>query len=118
MALEWQYERLKEDGSIQIISSDFTNDTDRKITGKIVMNVKAYFDENPDEWKRLGFTRHILHQPKEIEFNPQTQFVVMSTKQVDEYTIEDTLFVIDKSEEQLAFEEMLAVCERDTITFE
>lgn len=107
----WQYDKLQEDGTIKTISGDFKNDPDGKITGHIVMNVKAWFDENPDEWKRRGWTKHILHQSKEVEYNKQTQFLVKATRQVDEYTIEDEFFVLDKSEEQLAFEEMLAVAE-------
>ena len=32
-------------------------------------------------------------------------------KQIDEWTVEDTYHVLDKSEDQLLFEEMLAVSE-------
>lgn len=105
----WQYDKLQEDGKIKTISGDFQNDPDGKITGHIVMNVKAWFDENPEERIRLGWTKHILHQSKEVEYNKQTQFLAKSIRQVDEYTIEDEFFVLDKSEEQLAFEEMLTV---------
>lgn len=107
----WQYDKLQEDGTIKIISGDFTNDPDGKITGRIVMNVKAWFDENPEERIRLGWTKHILHDFKEVEYNRQTQFLTKVPRQVDEWTIEDEFFVLDKSEEQLAFEEMLAVAE-------
>lgn len=105
----WQYDKLQEDGTIKTIGGDFQNDPDGKITGHIVMNVKAWFDENPEERIRLGWTKHILHQSKEVEYNKQTQFLAKSVRQVDEYTIEDEFFVLDKSEEQLAFEEMLTV---------
>lgn len=115
--MSWQYDKLQEDGSIKTIAGDFQNDYDGSITGKIVMNVKAYFDENPDEWKRLGWTKHILHSPKEVDYNKQTQFLVESTKQVDEYTIEDEYLVLDKSEEQCAFEEMLSVAQGASATF-
>ena len=104
----WQYDKLQEDGKIKTIS-DFQNDPDGKITGHIVMNVKAWFDENPEERIRRGWTKHILHDTKEVEYNKQTQFLAKSVRQVDEYTIEDEFFVLDKSEEQLAFEEMLTV---------
>ena len=50
------YMRLKEDGTIEHCP---TYDYDGKITGKIVVNVQAYFDENPDERKRLGWIKHI-----------------------------------------------------------
>lgn len=106
----WQYDKLQEDGKVKSVYSS-TNDTDGTITGHIVMNVKAWFDENPEERIRLGWTKHILHDTEEIEYNKQTQFLAKSVRQVDEYTIEDEFFVLDKSEEQLAFEEMLAVAE-------
>lgn len=106
----WQYDKLQEDGTIKSVFNG-TNDPDGKITGKIVINVKAWFDENPKERIRLGWTKHILHDVKEVEYNRQTQFLAKSVMQVDDYTIEDQYFVLDKSEEQLAFEEMLAVAE-------
>ncbi len=108
--LKWHYEKLDEDGKIQTVGS-YTNDADAKITGKHVINVKAYFDENPAERIRLGWTKHIEHNPSEVEYNKQTQFVITSTRQVDPYTVEDELHVLDKSEDQLAFEEMLAVAQ-------
>ncbi len=114
--LKWHYEKLDDEGKVQRVYSG-TNDADAKITGKHVINVKAYFDEHPEEWKRLGWIKHIEHDPKEIEYNKQTQFVVTSTRQVDPYTVEDELHVLDKSEDQLAFEEMLAVAEGGGIVF-
>lgn len=108
--LKWHYEKLDEKGEIKQVTN-YTNDADGKITGKYVMNVKAYFDENPEEYKRLGWTKRIKHDAKEIEYNKQTQFVVKSTRQIDPYTVEDELHVLNKSEEQLAFEEMLTVAQ-------
>ena len=108
---KWQYDKLQEDGTIKTIYGDLQNDPDGKLTGHIVMNVKAWFDENPAERIRLGWTKHILHDEKEIDYNKQTQFLSKCIMQVDEYTIEDQFFVLDKSEEQLAFEEMLAVAQ-------
>lgn len=107
----WDYEKLMDDGKIKTISGDYMNDTDGSITGQIVMNVKAWFDENPEYWKAHGWTKHIRHDTKEIEYNRQTQFLSQATRQVDEYTIEDVYYVLDKSEDQLAFEEMLAVAQ-------
>lgn len=76
----------------------------------VVLNVPIYFDEHPEERKRLGWVKHITHDPEtEVEYNKQTQFLVKSTVPVDEYTVEDTYHVLDKSEEQLAFEDMLSV---------
>lgn len=107
----WEYEKLQEDGTIKHIGGEFVNDTDGSITGQIVMNVKAWFDENPDYWKSHGWTKHLHCDTKDIEYNRQTQFISRAQRQVDEYTIEDVYYVLDKSEDQLAFEEMLAVAE-------
>lgn len=107
---KWQYDKLMEDGKVEVIGS-YKNDYDGKITGHIVMNVKAWFDENPEERIRLGWTKHLLKDTKDIEYNKQTQFLVKQVRQVDEWTVEDEYFVLDKSEEQLAFEEMLSVAE-------
>lgn len=111
MAVEWRYEKLMDDGKIETISGDWRKDTDGSITGHIVMNVKAWMDENPEERKARGWIKHITPDPKEVEYNKQTQFLVKSPRQIDEYTIEDQYFVLDKSEEQLAFEEMLSIAE-------
>ncbi len=116
MADNWSYEKLNEKGEIDRITA-YKNDPDGKITGKCVINVKAYFDENPDEWKRLGWTKHIEPDRKKVQYNRQTQFIVTSQRQVYPYTIEDVYHVMDKSEEQLAFEEMLSVAEGGSIVF-
>ena len=100
----WTYEKLMEDGTIKTIDKSFVNDTDGSITGHIVMNVHAYFDENPSERIRLGWTKHITHNPKDVDYNHQTQFLTMQTHQVDDWTIEDAYYILDKSEDQLAFE--------------
>lgn len=111
----WRYEKLQDDGKIKTVSGDFTNDTDGSLTGRIVMNVKAWFDENPEYWKSNGWTKHIMHNSKDIEYNKQTQFLSCAPRQVDEYTIEDIYYILDKSEDQLAFEEMLSVANGLTI---
>lgn len=102
----WGYEKLDENMELQYCPMD---DKDGSVTGHIVLNVPAWFDENPEERIRLGWIKHIYHDEDEIEYNRQTQFLVISTKQVDEYTIEDVYHVLDKSEDQLLFEEMLSV---------
>lgn len=108
--MRWDYEKLDEDGKLKSVNY-YTNDTDGKITGKVIINVKAYFDENPDEWKRLGWTKHLHPSAKGVEYNHQTQFLSKGTRRVDEYTVEDVYYIIDKSEEQLEFEEMLSVAQ-------
>lgn len=110
------YEKLNEKGEVQRVG-DYTIDADGKITGKVVINVKAYFDENPQERIRLGWTKHISYDKPNVEYNKQTQFLVVNQRQVDEYTIEDVYHVMDKSEEQMAFEEMLQIADRDGIIF-
>lgn len=104
---KYYYEKLDENLELVRCPQD---DKDGTVTGKIILNVPAWFDENPEERKRLGWVKHITHDPEtEVEYNKQTQFLVKSTVPVDEYTVEDTYHVLDKSEEQLAFEEMLSV---------
>ena len=106
--MTWSYVKLDENGKRKGLP---TNDFDRKVTGKVIYGVKQYFDENPEEAHRLGWIRCIHHSKKEIreivgDWNPQTQNLIVTQKQIDEYTVEDTYHVMDKSEEQLLFEEM------------
>ena len=106
--MDHEYLRLKEDGTIEHCP---TYDYDGSVTGKIVVNVKAYFDENPDERKRLGWIKHIRHNKDEIreqvgDWNSQTQYLTRTTRQVDEWTIEDVYHVHDKSEQMLLLEEI------------
>lgn len=118
--MRWTYEKLDEDMKIKYCP---TNDPDGKITGKIVMNVPAYFDENPEERIRLGWIKHIHYNKEEIEekvqYNPQTQYLITSQRNIDDYTIEDAFNVIDKSEEMLLFEDMAGLYwgESQTISF-
>ena len=103
----WYYEKLDENMEIKRCPQD---DKEGKETGKFILNLPAYFDENPEERKRLGWIKHITHEPNEvIVYNRQSEYVVKSTKQVDEWTVEDIFHVLPKSEEQLLFEEMLAI---------
>ena len=108
--MRWTYEKLDEEMKIKYCP---TNDPDGKITGKIVMNVPAYFDENPEERIRLGWIKHIEHTEEEIketvQYNPQTQYLIKYQKTIDEYTIEDAYNVIDKTEEMMLFEDMLSL---------
>lgn len=97
------YEKLDEDYQIKRAPM---NDYDGSITGKIVIGVPEWFDENPAEQRRLGWTKHITHQTKDIEYNRQTQYLVKSIKRIDEYTVEDEYHIMDKSEEMMLMEEL------------
>ena len=105
METNYTYEKFDENGKVTYCPG---NDYDGSITGHIVMNIKAWFDENPEERKRLGWIKHIHHSSRDIEYNPDTQRIVWSAKKIDEYTIEDEYHVVDKSEEMLRLEELLS----------
>ena len=100
-ATYWTYERLKEDGKIETVSIN-KNDFDGSITGHIVFGVKEWFDENPEEARRLGWIKHIHHNvDKWVTYNKQTQYLMKSTKTIDEYAIEDVYHVMDKTEDMM-----------------
>ena len=101
---KWTYQKLDE--TTGKIKSAPVNDYDGSVTGHIVFGVTAWFDENPEERKRLGWVKHILHETKDIEYNKRTQYLVQSIKQIDEYTVEDEYHVMDKSEEMMRLEEL------------
>jgi len=115
MVQSYHYEKYNEEtGKLESIRGNYRNDTNRSITGHIVMDVKAWFDENPEERKRLGWTKHITYDKPEdagVEYDPQTQYYKIVQRQIDEYTVEDVYYVKDKTEEQLLFEEMLATAQ-------
>lgn len=104
MAATYAYEKIV-DGKLKTVN-EYTIDSDRSITGKYVVNVKAYFDENPEERIRLGWTKHV-HPDVDIEYDKQTHYLVVLLKQIDEHTIEDEYRMLPKSEEMLELEEML-----------
>lgn len=106
MAKGYMYEKYDEDYNVRYCP---LNDYDGSVTGKIVIGVEAWFDENPEERKRLGWVKHILHSRKEVDYDSQTQYVIPIVNKIDDYTIEDEFKVIDKSEEMLLLEEMLEV---------
>lgn len=120
MAKTYHYEKWNEEEKrLESIFSDFNNDPDGHITGIVVMNVKAWFDENPEERKRLGWIKHYTYEKPEdtgVEYDPQTQYYTIMQRKIDEYTVEDVYYVKDKSEEQLLFEEMLEVAQGGNTT--
>lgn len=102
----WYYEKLDEEYKIKRAP---INDYDGSVTGKIVIGVSEWFDENPEESRRLGWTKHITHDTKLIEYNRQTQYLLKSTVRVDAYTVEDIYHIVDKPEEMMVLEEMSGV---------
>ena len=100
---KWTYEKLDENGKIKAVP---INDFDGSVTGHIVFGVKAWFDENPEERKRLGWIKHIHKETKDIEYNRRTQYLVRSIRQIDEWTVEDEYHIMDKSEEMMRLEEL------------
>ena len=99
------YEKLDENGDIKRLP---VNDDKGEITGKYIIGLQEYFDENPDEAIRLGWTKHIEHTADELlGYDPQTMYAVRSVRRIDEYTVEDVFHAVEKSEEMLLFEEML-----------
>lgn len=106
--MTYDYEKLDENLNIKYCPM---NDFDGSITGRIVIGIKAWFDENPEERKRLGWIKHIKYTNDEIKekwpHNAQTQYLMRTTKQIDPYTIEDEYHVADKSEEMMLLEDLL-----------
>lgn len=106
MAERWTYEKLDENYNKQFCPM---NDLDGKITGRPgIVGLKAWFDENPEERKRLGWIKHIEHDAKDQlgEYDAMTNYPVCTRKQVDEYTIEDDWRLLPISEELRVFVEM------------
>lgn len=102
--LTWVYEKLDEDGKIKRLPQ---NDSKGEITGKFIIGLPEYFDEHPEERKRLGWIKYIRHNINDVPYNKQTQYVRSSVIQIDEYTVEDVYDVFNKTSEMLLLEEML-----------
>ena len=98
----WSYEKLKEDGKIESVNTN-KNDFDGSITGHVVFGVKEWFDENPAERIRLGWVKHIHHNPEKmgIEYNKQAQYLEKTVKRIDAYTCEDEYEVKYKTEDMM-----------------
>lgn len=114
------YERLTEEGRLKRAP---LCDYDGSVVGAIVYNVPAWLDENPGEAHRLGWTKHVTHDRKELrelyDWCPQTQYLERSVRRVDEWTVEDVYHVRDKSEEMMLREELAtAVTYGDELVFD
>ena len=108
--MHWNYAKLDENGKVIHCP---TNDLDGKITGKVVLGLKYWFDENPEERKRLGWIKVITPSREDVKYDHQTQVLTASYRQIDEYTVELVYHVMNKSEEQMRLEEMLTGVELD-----
>lgn len=108
MLNNWKYEKYDKDFNRTACPM---NDKDGSITGKVIINLKAYFDENPDERKKLGWIKHYYYDIEEIEemYDKQTQYYETKSKIIDDYTMVDEVMVFDKTEDMLAHEEMYGV---------
>lgn len=100
---KWVYEKLDENGQVKTLP---TNDSKGEITGKFIIGLPEYFDEHPEERKRLGWVKHIRHYSNEIEYNRQTQYARRTVKQIDAFTVEDVWEIFDKTEEMFLLEEL------------
>ena len=110
--MRYRYQRVDEEGRLQFCP---LNDYDGKITGTglCIIGLKAWFDENPEERKRLGWIKHWEYEkPSEIaedlpEYDPTKHYLAKWTVWVDEYTTKDKYYIIEKTDEMMAMEEML-----------
>lgn len=103
--MKYTYIKLNEKG--EIVNAP-QHDLDGKITGKCIYGLVAWFDENPEERKRLGWIKKIHAEEKDIEYDPQTQFLVRSQRMDDEYTLVEEYHVLNKTETMMAHEEETA----------
>ncbi len=99
----YEYEKFDENGARHYCPM---NDLDGSVTGHIVLNVRAWFDEHPEERKALGWIKHIHPDLSGVEYNKQSQYIITTPRVIDDYTVEDVYRVMDKSEEMMLFEEM------------
>lgn len=101
----WRYEKYDDEFNR---TNCPPHDADGSITGKVIINLSEWFDENPEERIRLGWIKHFYYAYEDIEkmFDPQTQFVEIATKMIDEYTIQDEIIIFQKTEDMFVDEEL------------
>lgn len=103
LEIEYEYKRFDEDGDLEYAPSC---DYDGKITGKIIYNLHQYFEENPEEYIRLGYTKYILNENYPIDYKGN-QLVLTEYKNIDEHTIKAIYHVIDAPEERILIDQLL-----------
>ena len=73
----------------------------------------VWFDENPEERKRLGWVKHYYYEKTSDiiaelpDYDPALYYVTQGKEIIDEYTVKDKYYLIPKTEEMMAMEEML-----------
>ena len=110
----YRYQKLDENNNIQYCP---INDYDGSITGigHCIIGLKAWFDENPEERKRLGWIQHWEYENmKEVkkdlpDYDPVRHYLMKSEVTVDQYTTKDKYVIIEKTEEMLELEEKLEI---------
>lgn len=106
----WRYEKLDENGKMMYCPA---HDTDGSVTGHIVIGVKVWFDENPEERIKRGWIKHLYYEDHEEfkkdypDYDPALHYVVVGVERVDDYTVKDVYHIIEKTEEMQVLEEML-----------
>ena len=98
------YIKLQDDMSVKYCPR---NDYDGSVTGHIVFEVSTWFDEHPEERKALGWVKLIYADRDEVEYDRQTQYLVLGLEQVDDYTVQQVYYPLDKSEEMMLLEDMM-----------
>lgn len=98
-----RYVKLTEDGEMEYLPK---NDNNGEITGKIIVDLKSYFDENPELWKQLGWFKIIEPEYEKLDFDKQTERYDIATKRIDEFTFERYPVFRKKTEYELMCEEV------------
>lgn len=98
------YQKLDENMELTYLPM---HDLDGAITGKIIIGLKAYFDEHEDERKALGWIKHITPNSDEVEYNRATEYIMAVPRWIDEYTMIDDYVVMTKSEDRMVYEELM-----------
>lgn len=105
-----RYEKLDENYKLQYCPA---HDPNGEITGQHVMQLRDWFDENPEERKRLGWIKHLYYESHEEfmkdypDYDPATQVAVKSVKTIDEWTVQDEYHFINKTDKMMELEEIL-----------
>lgn len=112
--MTYRYEKMREDNTIQYCP---LNDYDGSITGTghCIIGLKAWFDENPEQRKKLGWIKHIYYETTDEiladvpEYDARFHYLAKTGVKIDDYTVQDKYNIIEKTEEMMELEEMLEV---------